>query len=71
MRTFIHAMALLALFAFSFPAAAVNPPPAFEGRRLFVFRLIIDYVLIGDNLLLSVLHDALETIVVFDRNSLL
>ena len=36
MRTFIHAMALLALFAFSFPAAAVNPPPAFEGRRLFV-----------------------------------
>jgi cbb3-type cytochrome c oxidase subunit III len=36
MRTFIHVMALLALFAFSVPAAAVNPPPAYEGRRLFV-----------------------------------
>ena len=36
MRKFIHTVALLALFAVSVPEAAANPPPAYEGRRLYV-----------------------------------
>ncbi len=36
MRDFTHAVALLALFAVGVPEAAANPPPAYEGRRLYV-----------------------------------
>jgi len=36
MRKFMHTVALLALFAVSVPEAAANPPPAYEGRRLYV-----------------------------------
>ena len=36
MRKFIHALALLVLFAVSVPEATANPPPAYEGRRLYV-----------------------------------
>jgi cbb3-type cytochrome c oxidase subunit III len=36
MKKFIHALALLVLFTVSIPEAAANPPPAYEGRRLYV-----------------------------------
>ena len=36
MRKFIHTAVLLTLLAVSGSAAAVNPPPAYEGRRLYV-----------------------------------
>jgi len=36
MKNFIHALVLLPLFAVSVPEAAAKPPPAYEGRRLYV-----------------------------------
>ncbi len=36
MRKYMHAVSLLALFAVSVAEAAANPPPAYEGRRLYV-----------------------------------
>jgi mono/diheme cytochrome c family protein len=36
MKSIIHAMVLLALMAVSAPAMSVDPPPAYEGRRLYV-----------------------------------
>lgn len=36
MKNIIHTVLLLTLIAVSAPAAAVNPPAAYEGRRLYV-----------------------------------
>jgi cbb3-type cytochrome c oxidase subunit III len=36
MQNIIHAVVLLSLLAVSTPAASANPPPAYEGRRLYV-----------------------------------
>ena len=36
MKKFIHGAILLLLFTASIPIASANPPPAYEGRRLYV-----------------------------------
>ena len=36
MKNFKHAVVLLALFAVNVPEVTANPPPAYEGRRLYV-----------------------------------
>jgi cbb3-type cytochrome c oxidase subunit III len=36
MKNIIHAMVVLTLMAVSAPVFSVNPPPAYEGRRLYV-----------------------------------
>ena len=36
MKNIIHALLLLTSLAVVIPAAAANPPPAYEGRRLYV-----------------------------------
>jgi len=36
MKNILHAMVLLTLLAVSAPEVSANPPPAYEGRRLYV-----------------------------------
>lgn len=36
MKNIIHAVVLLAILAVCIPEASANPPPAYEGRRLYV-----------------------------------
>ena len=36
MKNIVHAVLLLVLLMVSLPAVSANPPPAYEGRRLFV-----------------------------------